>query len=168
MKTAGIDIASAGKAALSLATDGKPKRAFIWQPEHHRDSEAVKLVDFYDWLAGKFDVYRPQIVAVEQVAGFMNRKVIQALSRFEGVALLAAKQSGAIVVNPTVGSSRNIVYGVPSSCSKEDAYAAFKKLFPNFPTGKVNQGGMDKADAMTHALAAEIHLERGARTMRRR
>jgi Holliday junction resolvasome RuvABC endonuclease subunit len=42
--------------------------------------------------AGGLTITRPDIVAVEQVAGFHNRKVIQVLSRFEGVALLAAKQ----------------------------------------------------------------------------
>jgi Holliday junction resolvasome RuvABC endonuclease subunit len=163
----GVDIATAGKAALGLAIDGKPKRGFIWQPDHHRDSEAVKMVDFYDWLMAKFDVYRPQIVAVEQVAGFMNRKVIQALSRFEGVALLAGKKSGALVLNPTVGSSRSIVLNSSANISKEDAYAAFKKLYPHLALGKVNQGGMDKCDALVHALAAETHLERGARSLRK-
>jgi len=161
MRTAGIDIASVGKSALSLAIDGRPKRSFIWQPMNHRDSESVKLNAWRKWLIGKFIVYRPEIVAVEQLAVFLNKKTIRALSHFEGVALEAAKDYGAIVVNPTAGSSRNIVLDIPANSKKEDAWEAIRQLYPTFPFGRVNQGGMDKADAMVHALAAATHLERG-------
>jgi len=161
LKTAGIDIASAGKAALALATDERPRRAFIWQPEHHRDSEAVRLKEFHDWLEAKLIIYRPQVVAVEQLAVFLNKKVIRALSHFEGVALLTGKQCGAIVVNPTIGSSRNIALGLPANTNKETAWKAMRELYPAFPFGRLDQGGMDKADAMVHALSATTHLERG-------
>jgi Holliday junction resolvasome RuvABC endonuclease subunit len=168
MRTMGVDIASVGKSALALAIDLKPKRAFIWQPEHHRDSESVHLNAWRKWLLGKFIVFRPEVVAVEQLAVFLNKKTIRALSHFEGVALEAAKDYGAIVVNPTAGSSRNIVLDIPANSNKEAAWAAIKILYPNFPFGKANQGGMDKADAMVHALAATIHLERGGRSVRKR
>lgn len=126
-----------------------------------RDSESVKLNAWRNWLLGKFVVYRPEIVAVEQLAVFLNKKTIRALSHFEGVALEAAKDYGAIVLNPPIGSSRNIVLGIPSNSKKEDAWVAIRQLYPTFQFGKVNQGGMDKADAMVHALAAVTHLERG-------
>lgn len=161
MKTAGIDIASAGKAALALATDGRPRRVFIWQPEHHRDSEAVRLMEFHDWLEAKLTIYRPQVIAVEQLAVFLNKKVIRALSHFEGVALYTCKQRGAIVVNPTIGSSRNIALGLPANSNKEVAWKKIKEIYPRFPFGQSNHGGMDAADAMVHALSATTHLERG-------
>jgi Holliday junction resolvasome RuvABC endonuclease subunit len=107
----------------------------------------------------------PDIVAVEQVAGFHNRKVIQVLSRFEGVALLAAKRygkkhGGVVVLNPMVGSARNAALGIPANSSKDVAFATIKQMYPDFKFGAVNRGGPDKADAMTHALAAPQLLER--------
>ena len=156
----GVDIAKAGFSALGVAVNGKPHRVLAWKHENKNDSEAVKLESFYDWMCSWMTILRPDIVAVEQVAGFHNRKVIQVLSRFEGVALLAAKQYGAIVLNPMVGSARNAALGIPANSSKDVAFAKIKEMYPDFKFGAVNQGGPDKGDAMTHALAAPTLLER--------
>jgi Holliday junction resolvasome RuvABC endonuclease subunit len=160
MRSAGIDIAKAGFSALGLAVNGKPVNVMAWKHEHKNDSEAVKLESFYDWLRWRLTIIKPDIVAVEQVAGFHNRKVIQVLSRFEGVALLAAKQYGALVLNPMVGSARNAALGIPANSSKDVAFATIKQMYPDFKFGAVNRGGPDKGDAMTHALAAPQLLER--------
>jgi Holliday junction resolvasome RuvABC endonuclease subunit len=160
VRSAGIDIAKAGYSALGLAVDGEPISVMAWKHDNKKDSEAVKLESFYNWLRWRLTIIRPDIVAVEQVAGFHNRQVIQVLSRFEGVALLAAKQYGAIVLNPMVGSARNAALGIPANSSKDVAFAAIKLMFPNFKFGATNRGGPDKGDAMTHALAAPQLLER--------
>lgn len=160
MRVAGIDIAKAGYSALALAVDGEPVVAMAWKYPNPKDSEPDKLNHFHKWLAFRFITLRPDIVSVEQVAGFHNRKVIQVLSRFEGVALLAGKQYGAIVLNPMVGSSRNAALGIPANSSKEVAFAEIKRMYPDFRFGAVNRGGPDKGDAMTHALAAPQLLER--------
>jgi Holliday junction resolvasome RuvABC endonuclease subunit len=160
MRSAGIDIAKAGFGALALAIDGEPHKVFAWKYPNKKDSEPDKLKHFYNWLRFRFLIIRPDIIAVEQVAGFHNRQVIQVLSRFEGVALLAAKQYGAIVLNPMVGSARNAALGIPANSSKDVAFAEIKRMYPDFKFGAVNQGGPDKGDAMTHALAAPQLLER--------
>lgn len=160
MRSAGVDIAKAGYSALALAVDGEPVSVFAWKHDNKKTSEPDKLNYFYGWLVLRFAIIKPDIVAVEQVAGFHNRQVIQVLSRFEGVALLAAKRYGSIVLNPMVGSARNAALGIPANSSKEVAFAEIKRMYPDFKFGAVNQGGPDKGDAMTHALAAPQLLER--------
>lgn len=160
MRAAGVDIAKAGYSAVGLAVDGEPVKVMAWKADNKKSSEPDKLNDFYNWLVLRFSIIKPDIVAVEQVAGFHNRQVIQVLSRFEGVALLAAKRYGAIVLNPMVGSARNAALGIPANSKKDFAFATIKQMYPDFKFGAVNQGGPDKADAMTHALAAPQLLER--------
>src|SRR3954447_12895075 len=160
MRSAGVDIAKAGYSAVGLAVNGEPTKVMAWKYPNPKDSEANKLDAFYEWLLFRFTIIKPDIVAVEQVAGFHNRKVIQVLSRFEGVALLAAKRYGAVVLNPMVGSARSAALGIPANSSKDVAFAAIKAKYPDFKFGAVNQGGPDKADAMVHALAAPQLLER--------
>lgn len=165
MRSAGVDIAKAGYSALGLAVDGEPISVMAWKHDNKKDSEAVKLESFYNWLRWRLTIIRPDIVAVEQVAGFHNRQVIQVLSRFEGVALLAAKRygkthGGVVVLNPMVGSARNAALSIPANSSKDVAFATIKQMYPDFKFGAVNRGGPDKGDAMTHALAAPQLLER--------
>jgi len=159
MRSCGVDIASASYSGLALVVDGKPTIAMAFKPNNPKDSESVKIYEFYKWLNFKLAHLKPDIVVVEQVAGFPNRKVIQALSRFEGAALVAAKRTGAIVINPTVSRSRGIV--VPKNQSKEKAWVAMKAKYPDFDFGNKTTGGFDKMDAMTHALAGPTLLERG-------
>lgn len=165
MRSAGIDIAKAGYSALGLAVDGEPISVMAWKHDNKKTSEPDKLDGFYEWLMVRLAIIKPDIVAVEQVAGFHNRQVIQVLSRFEGVALLAAKRhgkrhSGVVVLNPMVGSARNAALGIPANSSKDVAFATIKQMYPDFKFGAVNRGGPDKADAMVHALAAPQLLER--------
>ena len=134
-------------------------KALLWKPEDKRDSEAVKIVGLYTWLKKQLFVIKPDVVAVEELAVFLNKNVIRSLSRREGVALLAAKQSGALVVNPGITQARSIVYG-DGRLSKDDAWVAFRKRFPGFSLAAKNSGGTDQMDAMTHALAAPTVLER--------
>jgi len=165
MRAAGVDIAKAGYSALGLAVDGEPISVMAWKHDNKKTSEPDKLDAFYEWLMFRFVIIRPDIVSVEQVAGFHNRQVIQVLSRFEGVALLAAKRygkrhGGVVVLNPMVGSARNAALGIPANSSKDVAFATIKEMYPDFKFGAVNRGGPDKGDAMTHALAAPQLLER--------
>ena len=160
MRCCGVDIAKAGYSAIGLAINGEPSKVMAWKYENKNDSEPDKLNHFYNWLVFRFAMVKPDIVAVEQVAGFHNRQVIQVLSRFEGVALLAGKRYGAIVLNPPVGSARNAALGIPGNSSKELAFDTIKQMYPDFKFGASNQGGPDKGDAMTHALAAPELLER--------
>jgi crossover junction endodeoxyribonuclease RuvC len=159
MRSVGIDIASAGWTAVALAVNGDPVRAVAWIPTDKRDSPAVRLDNQYRWMTWILRVYKPDVIAVEELAVFMNKKVIRALARHEGVALLAAKQSGAIVLSPTTSQSRGIVLG-NGRLSKDDAWLIFKKTYPDLKLLAKRSGGSDQMDAMTHALAAPTVLER--------
>ena len=102
MRSAGIDVASSGLAAIGLCVNGKPKRHAVWKPSHKKNSAAVNLLEQYDWLRFHIGLMRPDVIAVEELAVFLNKTVIRALARHEGIALLAAKQSGAVVISPIV------------------------------------------------------------------
>jgi Holliday junction resolvasome RuvABC endonuclease subunit len=113
----------------------------------------------YRWTKRWLKILKPDVIAVEELAVFMNKPTIRALARHEGVALLAAKQSGAIVLSPGVSKARGIVFG-NGKLSKDDAWTAFKKLYPDIILLPKNSGGSDQMDAYTHALAAPTVLER--------
>jgi Holliday junction resolvasome RuvABC endonuclease subunit len=161
MRTVGIDIASKSYSALAVVEEGAPQSAVVWKPKNAKDSEPELLDQFYKWLVFKLGMLRPDIIAVEQQAGFVkNHNVIRSLSKREGVALLAAKQrKGAIVVNPVVSQARGVVFG-KGNMSKDDAWGAIKKMYPQFPFLPKTSGGTDQADAVVHALAAPVILER--------
>lgn len=165
MRSVGIDIAKAGFAAGALAVNGEPRRCTAWKPANDRDSEPVKLVQFEVWVHKIIWMYKPDIVVVEELAVFLNKKVIRTLSRREGIALCVAKKRADIVIHPPISQSRSVVLGKSTSgkggaMSKEEAWKKIKKLYPDFDFGHANQGGMDKGDAMTHALAGPTILER--------
>jgi len=131
----------------------------LWRPDK-KDTLPTQLVAWSRWLDAKYGIWKPDIIAVEELAVFMNKTVIRALSKFEGVALLQAKKSKALVVNPPVSQARSIVFRGEGVRSKEDSWQAFRRKFPDFPLPAATQGGMDICDAMIHALAGPVILER--------
>lgn len=161
MRSCGIDIASRGFLALALVVDGVPIQATVWKPNDEKDSDPVRLAQLYGWLSFQLGVMKPDIVAVEQQAGFIkNHNVIRSLSKREGVALLAAKKrSGVIVINPVVSQARGIVFE-KGNISKDEAWKEIKKMYPDFEFLAKTSGGTDQADALVHALAAPTILER--------
>jgi len=159
MRAVGIDGASANYAAIALVVNGAPYRAAVWQPKDKRDSAAERVEDYYKWLRRWIAIYKPDVIAVEELAVFLNKNTIRALSRHEGVALLAAKKSGAIVLNPGISKARGIVFG-NGRLSKDDAWVAFKKMYPELDLRGKNSGGTDQMDGYVHALAAPTILER--------
>jgi Holliday junction resolvasome RuvABC endonuclease subunit len=162
MRSVGIDISKKEYSAAALAVGGKPTAVVAWRNKFSNDSEPVQLERFYTWLVFQLGIFKPDIIAVEELAVFMNKNTIRTLARREGVALLAAKKrNGSIVLNPSIGRARNAVFGVPMNTSKEVAWELMRERYPDFKFANSNQGGMDQADALTHALAAPTLLERG-------
>lgn len=159
MRCVGVDIAKAGLSAVALAVDGEPRQARAWKPSNPRDSEPTQLLEWEQWLRARFWAYKPDIIVVEQLAVFLNKKTIRVLSHFEGIALKEAKRYGAIVVNPMIGSSRNIVLGIAANSNKETAMEVGAGYFRGFDFGR-DAGRGDKMDAMVHAMAGPTHLER--------
>jgi Holliday junction resolvasome RuvABC endonuclease subunit len=162
MRAAGIDIAAKSFMAIGLVVDGEPVRASLWKPKNLKDSDPELILQVYRWLVWQLGIMQPDIIAVEQQAGFIkNHNVIRSLSKREGVALLAAKQRrGTIVINPPVNQARGVVFG-QGNLSKEDAWLLFKKRYPGLSLQAKTNGGMDQMDAVTHGLAAPTVLERG-------
>lgn len=160
MRSVGIDTASTGLAAVALVVDGEPTRGVVWKPPNKKDSPATHLQQQYDWLRFTLGIMQPDIIAVEELAVFLSKTVIRAMARHEGVALLAAKQTGAIVVSPIVTQARSIVFKGKGNMSKDDAWVAFKKQYPGLVELPKTSGGTDIMDAYTHALAAPTFLER--------
>lgn len=156
-----MDIASRGFVALCLAVDRVPILASVWKPKDQRDSDAERMNQLFDWLTFKFGILKPDIVSVERQAGFVkNHDVIRSLSKREGVALVAAKRrSGVIVLNPPVSQARGIVFG-SGNISKDEAWKEIQKMYPEFKFLRKTVGGTDQADALVHAIAAPIILER--------
>jgi hypothetical protein len=166
MRSAGIDVASTGYSAFSLAIDGAPKKSWVFKPSNPKDTAAMHLEQKFDWLNRIIFLAKPDVIAVEELAVFLNKKVIRALSRHEGVSLLAAKRSGAMVVSPGVSTARSIVFegkrpkGKAGALSKDDAWLLFKKIYPDVKLLPKASGGLDECDAYILALAAPIVLER--------
>jgi Holliday junction resolvasome RuvABC endonuclease subunit len=160
MRTLGLDYAKVGYSAAALVVNGRPVRCFSWHVKDIRDSEPRQLGQFEAWWKHVLWIAKADVVVVEELAVFMNKNTIRTLAHREGVALCAASKTGVVVINPPVSQSRSIVLGSPGNMSKEEAWKRIKKRFPDFDFGHANQGGMDKGDAMTHALAGATILER--------
>lgn len=159
MRVVGIDYASKSWSGLALAIDAVPRRATAFKTKLHKNaSDAESLTEYEHWLTFQLGVFKPQIVAVEQLAVFQNKQVVRAMSHREAVALLVAKRKAPIVVHFTVGEARAVVFK-NGNISKDDAWDARAK-FIDFDFGHKTSGGLDKMDAMTHALAAPVLLER--------
>jgi Holliday junction resolvasome RuvABC endonuclease subunit len=161
VRSAGIDLASAALSAISLAVDGEPAQTAVWKPADKRDSDAARLEQFEFWLRGKLFAYQPDIVVVEEtIANFQNPKAPLQIAKREGVALLVAKKrKGSIVISAAITRSRSIVLS-RGNLKKEVAFDEFKKLYPKFKLLPKTTGGMDQCDAMVHALAGPVLLER--------
>lgn len=163
----GIDLAKASWSAAALAIDGKPDKVTLWKPDDAKDSDATKLVGFEKWLVAKIFAWQPDIIIVEETTagGGQNIGAALQIAKREGVALLVAKKrKNTIVISKNIRSSRAVSLAEPGKktggLSKEDAFTQFKKLYPDVKLVAKTVGGMDMADAMVHALAGPIHLER--------
>jgi hypothetical protein len=64
------------------------------------------------------------------------------------------------VLNPGTSQSRSIVFKGQGNMSKDKAWEAFKKQYPDVKVLAKTSGGTDQMDAYTHALAAPTVLER--------
>ena len=158
MKVAGIDPASAFL-GFARVRDGALLGTKAWKPANKSDSGPERLLEMEEWLHFQFALFKPDITVVEKLAVFQNAKTIRVLSHYEGVALLTAKKHSRVVLNVQVSSGRKIVFG-DGGMSKDKAWEAIKKMYPDTDFGPKQQGGLDRADAAVCALAGEGFAER--------
>lgn len=123
-----------------------------------RSSLSEKLEQIYDALCVKMNEYCPDCVCVEQAFYAKNVHTTLVLGHARGVALLAAKKSGADVVEFTPKEIKKAVVGngnatkaqveymvkmilrLPDEDSRSDMYDALAAsicAFNNFPTGRI-------------------------------
>lgn len=158
MRSAGIDYASSGLSAIALAVDGEPQRSSVLKPTP-KLSTPDRLLELERWLLFQLQIFKPDVVVVEELAVFLNKIVIRQMARSEGVSLLAGKKKCAVVISVPATSSRGIVFG-RGNISKDDAWKKFPKMYPFLSLEKKTAGGTDQMDAYTHAIAAPVLLER--------
>ena len=127
MKSAGIDIASAGWSAIGLLSMVFRQAAFIGSQTINVTAMLLGLDAHVQLDAMHFKIVKPDVIAVEELAVFMNKNVIRSLARHEGVALLAAKRTGpSCSILPLArreGSIRS------RQLSKDDSWTTFRKQF---------------------------------------
>jgi hypothetical protein len=166
MRSGGIDVASVGWSAYAIAINGKPHKHFIFKPDNPKDTAAQHALEKYVWLKRVIWLTKPDVIAVEESNVFSHKKAIRAIARHEGISLLVAKQSGAMVVNPGVSTVRSITFAgkrigkKSGSMSKEDAWTLFNKIYFDVNLPAKTSGGMDAMDAYVLAIAAPTILER--------
>lgn len=166
MRSAGIDVASTGWSAYAVAIDGKPYKSWVHMPNNLKDNAAQHALEKYLWLRRVIWLTKPDVIAVEESNVFSHKKSIRAIARHEGISLLAAKQSGAMVVNPGAGKARSITFEgkrvgkKAGSLSKDDAWLLFKQIYPDTKLLAKTSGGLDEMDAYVLAICAPVVLER--------
>lgn len=159
MKVAGIDSASKNS-GLALVVDGTIKKLALWNPSSDKISHPERLLEYRRWLRFKLRAWKPDMVAIEQLAVFQSKKTIRILSHFEADAIITAKEIISSVVLIQVTEARGIVFD-KGNLSKDDAWDAIKKMHPDVDFGRKTTGGTDRADAAIVALAAPSFIERG-------
>lgn len=159
MRVVGLDYASRNYSGLAVAEDGAPVSASAFMPKAKAGwSDPEMLVEYERWLIFKLKLLVPDVVIVEELAVFQNKKTIRALAHRECVCLLAAKKKCGIVIHKPVRSARSVVFN-NGGISKDDAWKTRAKHI-DFDFGRKDAGGTDKMDAMTLAMAAPTLLER--------
>lgn len=159
MRVVGLD-PSTKYGGLASVVDGEINAVNCWKPSSDKLSEPARLLEYRRWLKFKLKILKPDVVAIEKLAVFQNKKVIRALSHFEAVAIVtSAEIRNTIVISIQVTTARGNVFG-KGNLSKDDAWVAIKKKFPDVDFGHKTTGGLDKADAAVVGLAAPKFIER--------
>src|SRR4051794_40473879 len=158
MKVVGIDSATKNF-GITEVVNGDNKRAALWNPSSTKLSHAERLMECRRWLRFKLKLWKPDMVAVLELAVFHNKKVVRIMSHFEAAAIITAKECVSSVVSITDTEARGIVFD-RGNISKDDAWEIVKKEW-SFDFGRKDSGGTDKMDAAVAALAAPSFIERG-------
>lgn len=157
MKIVGIDPSSSctGVALVEnkqlLLTDAwhKPKSG----------SAPDRLVDCFLWLQNWLSSNNPDVAVIEFLSVVRNAEATRIISHYQSICALACKLRGLLVIEARVTSARKVALG-KGNLSKEDSYKMIKKMFPFEDWGNINNGGGDRGDATTLALAGLELAER--------
>jgi crossover junction endodeoxyribonuclease RuvC len=161
VKVLGIDPSSTCT-GYALLDDEDLIETYTWGPEKNRGA-AWNLAQFYartHRAAVRFKIEQGvNIAVIEFLTVSRNAKTTRVLSHYQAAAVIACKQAHMTVVEAGVRTARRLVLG-NGGLAKEDAFAAVKKRYPDHKFKPKTRGGMDEADAVVLALAAEGLIEK--------
>lgn len=159
MRVAGVD-PSSSSAGFALVVDGRILVTDVWRPEKHR-SPQLCLLDYFQYIYEELYEHTPDLLVIEIIAFTTSMTTTRILSRYEAMAILAAKQLGITVKEHRVSEARAIVFG-NGSIKKRDAYNRMVAEHSYHKFGKPNkaEGGEDEADAAAMALAGPGLVEK--------
>lgn len=158
MRIGGLDTSSSF-CGLGVADDGVLKHIEVWQPSDKKASQEQKLYEWYLFYEAWHRVWKPDIVAFEEVQSARNAITVRILARFEAAAIIVGKANGSLVLPCNVKTCRKVVLG-RGDIDKEEAFEQLRKTYPQFAWARKTVGGMDQSDAIVIALAAPTVLER--------
>jgi Holliday junction resolvasome RuvABC endonuclease subunit len=169
MLVVGIDPSSScsGVAYVEHSWDKEPEQidTMIWTPEKHQ-SAPQRLVNYFDWLRNEalvertrhYLVPRAQMGCVEFLSVTRNAATTRVVSHYQAASVLALKKLGITTIEARVSSARATALG--RSGSKEEAWDAVKRLYPDHVFHRKTKGGMDETDAVVLALAGPTLAEK--------
>lgn len=131
----------------------------LWRPSDPKASQEAKLYEWYLFYEAWHAIWKPDIVAFEEVQSARNAKTVRVLARFEAAPIIVGKANASLVLPCNVKTCRKVVLG-RGDIDKEDAFNELRKLYPDFTWARKTVGGMDQSDAIVIALAAPTVLER--------
>lgn len=160
MKILGIDPSSSitGNALIDgnkiLSTDN-------WK-KNNTKSDVWNLWDYYEWQVFQIKSAKPDMAAIEFLSVSRNMNSVRVVSHYQAAAALACKANNLMVIEARVSSARKEALG-RGNMSKDEAWEAVKKMFPNHKFSAKTRGGTDEADALVIAIAAPGIAEKGRR-----
>lgn len=130
--------------------------AGTWRPSKKSLPTNKRLAEFDLFCGFLFSTYRPDLAAVEVIRVSTSHDTTRILSRFESAYIVRAEHFGARVIEYSVSTARSVFYGSGmGTLQKEQSYAAMRSRYPDVAWLAPDDGGMDQADALLAALAAE-------------
>lgn len=132
-----------------------------WKPTKGK-SGVWNLANYAEWLATEIRQSPAHLACVEFLSVMQNAQSTRLISHYQAVSGLVCKQANLVVIEGRVSSARKEALG-RGNMSKEEAWQAVKKMYPDHKFANKTTGGMDETDATTLALAGPGLAERISR-----
>jgi Holliday junction resolvasome RuvABC endonuclease subunit len=160
MRVGGVDPSSTS-AGFAVVENGKVLFTDVWVPSSKHLSSHQKLYEYSEYLKLLLKAWQLDMLVIELVAVSRNIGTVRLLARYEGAAILAAKELNIMVKEHRVMQARAIVFG-HGDISKRDAYKQIVSDHPyhSFRKPTKGQGGEDETDAVAMALAGPGLVEK--------
>lgn len=133
----------------------------IWK-KNDKASDPENLSQYKDWLVGELTLGDGRPIAdfacIEFLSITRNAQTTRKVSHYQAASVLACKEARMMVIEARVSSARATAIG--KSGSKDEAWEAIKKMFPDYQFPRKTSGGTDVTDSVVLALAGRNLAER--------